>query len=322
MTARRDLRRKRTRRRLVVAGAVVVVALAGAGFAVALAGAGDGTPTPRVAASRGTSSSTTTAPSTTTSTTLPAPSTTAAPPPSPPSTAATPTAAPAPPSPLASVAGKTVVIDPGHNGQNFAHPDIINRPVDIRTKVITCDTTGTATRDGYTESAYNLDVARRVQAILAAAGARVVMTRTDDNGVGPCIDERAAIGNRARAAVGVSIHADGGPVSGRGFHVIYPPSIPNLTAPIAAASLRLALDLRAAYAYGTGMPFATYVSSGNALSERSDLGGLNLSTVPKVFIETGNMQNATDVALLENPAFRQRAAQAIADGIAAYLAGR
>jgi N-acetylmuramoyl-L-alanine amidase len=214
------------------------------------------------------------------------------------------------------------VIDPGHNGQNFAHPDVINRPVDIRTKVITCDTTGTATHGGYTESSYNLDVAQRLEAILARAGARVVMTRTDDNGVGPCIDERAAIGNRAQAAVGVSIHADGGPASGRGFHVIYPPSIPNLTAPIAAASLRLALDLRAAYGFGTGMPLATYVGAGDGLSERSDLGGLNLSTVPKVFIETGNMQNDTDAALLGSPAFRQRAAQAIANGIAAYLAGR
>jgi N-acetylmuramoyl-L-alanine amidase len=61
------------------------------------------------------------------------------------------------------------------------------------------------------------------------------MTRTDNNGVGPCIDERAAIGNRAHAAVGVSIHADGGPVTGRGFHVIYPPSIPNITDGIAAS---------------------------------------------------------------------------------------
>ena len=148
------------------------------------------------------------------------------------------------------------------------------------------------------------------------------MTRADDNGVGPCIDERAAIGNRAHAAVGVSIHADGGPVTGRGFHVISPPSIPNVTAPIAADSLRLALDLRAAYRQGTGMPYASYVGKGDALSQRSDLGGLNLSTIPKVFIETGNMQNATDAALLESPAFRAQAATAIATGIAASLAGR
>jgi N-acetylmuramoyl-L-alanine amidase len=239
-----------------------------------------------------------------------------------PTTAAvTPTTARAAIDPLAAVAEKTIVIDPGHNGQNYAHPDVINRPVDIKTKVITCDTTGTAARDGYTESAYNLDVALRVAALLRRAGANVVMTRTDNNGVGPCIDERAAIGNRAHAAVGVSIHADGGPASARGFHVIFPPSLPGITDGIAANSYQLALDVRAAYQQGTGMPYATYIGTGNGLSERSDLGGLNLSTVPKVFIETGNMQNPTDAALLETDAFRQRAATAIATGIAIYLAG-
>jgi N-acetylmuramoyl-L-alanine amidase len=226
------------------------------------------------------------------------------------------------PGPLAAAAGQTILIDPGHNGQNYAHPDIINRPVDIKTKIITCDTTGTATSSGYTESAYNLDVALRVQAILASAGAHVVMTRTDNNGVGPCINERAAIGNRAHATVGVSIHADGGPVAGRGFHVIYPPDLPGITDGIAANSYRLALDLRAAYQQGTGMPYASYIGTGDGLSERSDLGGLNLSTLPKVFIETGNMQNPTDAALLSTDSFRQHAAIAIAIGLASYLAGR
>src|SRR3712207_8597199 len=42
---------------------------------------------------------------------------------------------------------------------------------------------------------------------------------------------------------------------------------------------------------------------------RSDLGGLNLSDVPKVFIETGNMQNPRDAALLRQRSFQARAAQ-------------
>jgi N-acetylmuramoyl-L-alanine amidase len=69
------------------------------------------------------------------------------------------------------------------------------------------------------------------------------------------------------------------------------------------------------------MPTSTYFGS-QGLVERSDLGGLNLSDVPKVLVETGNMRNATDAALLENSDFRQRAAQALAAGIARYLAGR
>ncbi len=53
---------------------------------------------------------------------------------------------------------------------------------------------------------------------------------------------------------------------------------------------------------------------------RSDLGGLNLSDVPKVFVETGNMRNATDARLLESPAFRERIAHGLADGINRFLA--
>jgi N-acetylmuramoyl-L-alanine amidase len=40
-----------------------------------------------------------------------------------------------------------------------------------------------------------------------------------------------------------------------------------------------------------------------------------------VLIECANMPNATDAALVESPAWRQLAAQGIADGITAYLVG-
>jgi N-acetylmuramoyl-L-alanine amidase len=227
-----------------------------------------------------------------------------------------------PPAPPSLLAGRTVVVDPGHNGQNWAHPDEINTPVWIGTQWRACDTTGTATDSGYTESAYNLDVALRLADLLRQAGANVVLTRSDDNGWGPCIDQRAAIGNRANADVGISIHADGGPADGRGFHVIYPPNIAGLTDDIAADSNRLALDVRASYAAVTGMPYATYIGSGNGLSVRSDLGGLNLSDVPKVFIETGNMRNSTDAQRLINGEFRQQAANALVQALSNYLAGQ
>src|ERR1700730_14012922 len=87
--------------------------------------------------------------------------------------------------------GKTIVIDPGHNGANWAHPSEINRFVDAGGFRKACDTTGTSTNNGYPEAAYNFDVATRLARILRAAGARVVLTRTTDSGVGPCINERA-----------------------------------------------------------------------------------------------------------------------------------
>src|SRR5207244_9812030 len=109
------------------------------------------------------------------------------------------------------LAGKTVVLAPGHNGANGSHPAEINRLVDAVTLRKPCDTAGAATADGYTESAFTLDVSQRLAHLLEQAGARVVLTRTDDKGVGPCITERAAVGNRAKADAAVSIHADGGP---------------------------------------------------------------------------------------------------------------
>src|SRR3954468_20677527 len=145
------------------------------------------------------------------------------------------------------LAGMTVAVDPGHDGGNAAHAYEVGRLVDAGTLRKACDTAGAETADGYSESAYNLDGAVRVARVLRAAGAHVVLTRTTDTGWGPCITERAAIGNRAHADAAISIHADGGPSGGRGFHVIYPPSIPQLTDDIAVASKRLALAVRAAF---------------------------------------------------------------------------
>jgi N-acetylmuramoyl-L-alanine amidase len=258
------------------------------------------------------------------------PSTTVAPAPSTtaiilPPTAVTTGVTRAPPAPAGgagtgSLRGRTIVIDPGHDGGNYAHTSEISRLIFIGTQTRACDTTGTATNDGYSEAAYNLDVALRLRDVLQAAGAHVVMTRTTNNGWGPCIDQRAAIGNDAHADAAISVHADGGPAGGRGFHVLMPANIPGYTDDIYATSHRLGVDVRDAF-LGTGMPTSTYYAS-QGLAERTDLGGLNLSNVPKVFIETGNMRNATDAALLESGDFRQREAEDLAGGLSRFLAGR
>lgn len=225
----------------------------------------------------------------------------------------------APPAPLAHVAGRTIVLDPGHNGGNRFHPREIGRLVDAGTLRKPCDTVGAQTAAGYPEWAFTLDVAQRLARILRRAGAKVVLTRTSNRGWGPCITRRAAIGNRALADAALSIHADGGPAGGRGFHVIRPVSVRGLTDDIAAPSRRLALAVRAAYRTGTGLPYSTYAGR-SGLDARSDLGGLNLSDVPKVFVEAGNMRNARDAALLSSPRFRGRIAESLAVGLDAFLA--
>ncbi|MEZ5144987.1 MAG: N-acetylmuramoyl-L-alanine amidase [Acidimicrobiales bacterium] len=208
----------------------------------------------------------------------------------------------------------------GSQRANGAHPEVINRLVDIGNRRKECDTTGTATTSGYRESAHNLDVARRLQAILEAAGARVVLTRSSDDGVGPCIDERARIGNAAGADAAVSIHADGGPPGGTGFHVIRPLAMGGPVDAVVERSAALATALRASFATGTGTAPSTYLATQDGIVARDDLGGLNLSAVPKVFVETGNMQNPADAARLSDPSFRQREAEGLADGLTRFFA--
>src|SRR5204863_5273955 len=60
------------------------------------------------------------------------------------------------------LAGKTVAIDPGHNGGNAAHAAEIARLVDAGTLRKACDTVGTSTDDGYAEHAYTFDVSMRL----------------------------------------------------------------------------------------------------------------------------------------------------------------
>ncbi|HEY7938593.1 MAG TPA: N-acetylmuramoyl-L-alanine amidase, partial [Acidimicrobiales bacterium] len=146
--------------------------------------------------------------------------------------------------------GRVVVLDPGHDGGNASHPAEIDRQVPAGGFTKACDTTGTQTAGGYPEHAFTFDVALRVATLLRGQGLTVVLTRPDDAGVGPCVDERAAIGNRAGAAAVVSIHADGGPADGRGFHVLEPVGGPGAVAAIVAPSARLGLDLRDAFRSG------------------------------------------------------------------------
>lgn len=213
---------------------------------------------------------------------------------------------------------RVVVIDPGHNGGNAAAPSEINALVPAGHGEKACDTVGAESANGYAEHEFNWDLSLLVQERLEADGATVILTREDNEGVGPCINERAEIGNKNKADAALSIHADGGPESGRGFHVITPGEIPDLTEEIVEPSALLAEDIRREYLEGSDIPYADYLAE-DGLDERTDLGGLNLSTVPKVFLEAGNMRNAEDAELLEDPEWRERAADSIARGVATYL---
>jgi N-acetylmuramoyl-L-alanine amidase len=226
------------------------------------------------------------------------------------STIIIPTATAAP----ANIAGMVVFIDPGHNGSNDAS---ISRQVPTgRGGTKDCQTTGTSTNSGYMEHTFTWDTALRVRAELNALGVRTAMSRGDDTGLGPCVDARANMANSLRPNAILSIHADGGPPSGRGFHVNY--SAPPLNQVQAGPSVQYARIMRDQL-QASGIPPSNYIGQ-DGLYGRSDLTGLNLAQYPSILVECGNMKNPADSTLLESPEGRQKYADALVRGVAGFLA--
>lgn len=230
------------------------------------------------------------------------------------STAVTPAATPVAWGVPSSIAGMVVFIDPGHNGANDAS---ISRQVTTgRGGTKDCQTSGTATNSGYQEHTFTWDTALRVRAALNALGVRTALSRGNDTGLGPCVDERANVANSLRPNAILSIHADGGPPSGRGFHVNY--SAPPLNQVQAGPSVQYARIVRDQM-QASGIPPATYIGQ-SGLYGRSDLTGLNLAQYPAILVECGNMKNPVDSGLMESPEGRQKYADALVRGVAGFLA--
>jgi N-acetylmuramoyl-L-alanine amidase len=212
-----------------------------------------------------------------------------------------------------SIAGMIVFLDPGHNALNDGN----SRQVPTgRGGTKDCQTSGTATDDGYPEHSFTWDTTLRIRAELTKLGVRTAMSRGDDSSAGPCVDQRAALANSVRPNAIVSVHADGGPATGRGFHVLY--SDPPLNQAQAGPAVRLAQTMRDQLA-ASGIPASNYIGSGG-LNPRSDIAGLNLAQYPAVLVELGNMKNPADSALMKTPEGRQKYANAVVRGIATYLA--
>jgi N-acetylmuramoyl-L-alanine amidase len=213
----------------------------------------------------------------------------------------------------ASIEGMSVFLDPGHGGANDA--SMTEQVPNGRGGTKDCETTGTSTNDGYPEHSFNWDVAARVRAALEQMGVHTQMSRADDASVAPCVDQRAAAANAMHPDADVSIHADGGPGSGHGFHVNY--SAPPLNDEQSGPAIQLAATMRDSM-IAAGLQPSTYIGS-NGLYGRADLAGLNLAEYPAVLVETGNMRNSDEAAEMETSEGRQRYADAITAGIVAFL---
>ncbi|WP_442943803.1 N-acetylmuramoyl-L-alanine amidase [Nocardia sp. NBC_00508] len=218
------------------------------------------------------------------------------------------------------LAGRTVFLDPGHQGSS--HSENLARPVsDGRGGTKDCQTTGMATMNGIPEHTINWNVTQLVRTALEGMGARVVLSRPDDTGWGGCIDDRANAATQSGATVAVSIHADSAPGEYRGFHLIVPElPVPN---PIvnevqSGAGLAASKAVRDAYRQA-GFVSANYGGVVDGLQTRKDIAGPALTAVPLVFLEMGNGANPEDAALLETPQGQLKHAIALTTGLVGYL---
>ena len=223
------------------------------------------------------------------------------------------------------LAGKTVFLDPGHQGSADGH-SLSKQVPNGYGGMKDCATSGMETVNGVAEHEINWNVANIAKGVLESLGAKVEMSRADDTGWGGCIDERAAAANASGADMAVSIHADSTSTTGAdnarsGFHLI----IPTLPLPDAAAQAaqseggRAAAKLMVASYKEQGFAPANYAGVQDGLMTRGDIAGPALTTVPLVFVEMGNGSNPGDAAKLESTDGQYEHATAIVRGIVGYL---
>lgn len=167
---------------------------------------------------------------------------------------------------------RTVVVDAGHGG--------IDR--------------GARAVDGSLEKTYALDTAKRVEKGLRARGYRVIMTRKGDYFVP--LPTRAAVSNRNRGAVFVSIHYNWARRSGAsGTETYY---YNSKSYPLAANIQRELSKI-----------------STNRGVKKARFHVLRNNTRPAALVELGFVSNPAELQRIKSAAYRQRLADAVVRGI-------
>ncbi|MBV9269699.1 MAG: N-acetylmuramoyl-L-alanine amidase [Candidatus Eremiobacteraeota bacterium] len=181
---------------------------------------------------------------------------------------------------------KLIVIDPGHGGTDVG-----------------------AMRNGVAEKTLALDMSKRLRSILVARGWQVMMTRSDDRDVfGPNASDRdelqarVDVANNNGARLFVSVHVNSFINAGpRGTTTFFYKPTDN--------ALAQAIQRRL-------VPLLSTKDDG---VQKDKLYVLNHSLMPAALVETAFISNPDDFEKLSDPQWRQRVAQAIADGIGDYV---
>lgn len=219
------------------------------------------------------------------------------------------------------LAGRTIVLDPGHQLGN-SNPRFAKQLAQTKFNgsfAKACNTTGTATNKGYPEATFTWGVANRLKRILEKRGATVVMTRDTNSrdDWGPCTWDRARIATQAGADAMISIHGDGAAPGSKGFFAIVPTKIKGYTDDVVGVDRRLSTDMVAGMK-AAGAPGSNYMR--DQLMTSSIMTTINLSDVPTTIIELGNMRNATDAKRMSSASGQQQYAEWLAAGLEHHFA--
>lgn len=181
------------------------------------------------------------------------------------------------------LAGVTVVLDPGHGG-----------PEDL----------GARGPNGYPEKAVALTISQRVREALVKRGARVYMTREAD--VDLPLQDRVALIQKVEPTIALSLHYNALPDNGDALRTAgistfwYQPQAQDL-----ALSLHNSLTAR--------LNRPSYGVYWNNLAMTRP------AVAPSVLLELGFMINPDEFEWIVNSAEQQRLAEAIAEGITAWV---
>ena len=199
---------------------------------------------------------------------------------------------------------RVIVIDPGHGGSNVGTHSVL---------------------DGRFEKEFTLDWAKRLAPLLETNGWKVFLTRTSDVTVSN--SDRVVFAEAHHADVFISLHFNSTldqdkKTSGLETYYITPTGMPStLTRGFAdlwsehlpnnafdAQNLQLAVRVHSALLRATGL------EDRGVRHSRFDtvLRGQNR---PAILIEGGYLSNPHEAKLIENPEFRQKLAEAVADAL-------
>lgn len=183
------------------------------------------------------------------------------------------------------VAGQVIVVDPGHGGID----------------------SGAMGPGGTREDHVNLAISRYLAEFLSRGGARVYLTRQDENikegDSGDDMVERVELARQVGADIFISIHCNAFDGREKGAQLFYDPQSPE--GKKLAEAIQAEIKRRLANTERVPLSIDAYV--------------LRTQKIPAVIVEVGFISNPQEEKLLNDPRYQRQMAFAVYAGIIEYL---